>query len=87
MVRRLKEDNQKIVDVHKIKEHEIKMQYEDLRSYYFRYHNFVTNLKSTIAKHELTIKSLEELRDRMIDQIADLKDQLKEVEDENEKLI
>jgi len=38
LVRRLKEDNQKIVDNHKIKEHELLMQYEDLRSYFARHH-------------------------------------------------
>lgn len=63
------------------------MQYEDLRSYYFRYHNYVTQLLATIAKHERTIKTLEDLRDRLVQQVAELKQQLKETEEENEKLI
>jgi bacterioferritin (cytochrome b1) len=65
LVRRLKEDNHKIVEEHKIREHEIRMEYEDLRSYFVRRHDYVCELIETIARHEETIKNLEETRDRL----------------------
>ena len=39
------------------------MQYEDLRSYYMRRHDYVCELIDTIADHEKTITDLEKTKD------------------------
>ena len=44
MVRRLKEDNQKVIAESKIREHEEALQFEDLRSYMLKRHDYSLKL-------------------------------------------
>jgi hypothetical protein len=62
------------------------MEYEDLRSYFARRHDYVLELLATIEKHEGTIAHLEKVKSTLENEVISLKEAIKELEADNDRL-
>jgi len=87
LVRRLKEDNGKLEEAAKIRQHKETLQYEDLRSYMLIKHDEQLNSIARIKKAHKEIETLEEHKLRLEVEVEDLANEVETREDEKCRML